>query len=190
MKKCFLALCFAVSVGCSSSSVAPASGSDAGSAPVVVAPAPAPDAPVPGVPPSVAFSSSVVDCSNATVTWGAGKERYCVIVQKFQEKFGVAPDGKIWYFNRLKAMQHLNALEAGGVPKLVKEFGCDPVGWGPQVKSATFGPFTGAQHEIGGNEYLSAAFLVDGLSAEDLGHFLLQGESKHNKIPCPGSVKP
>lgn len=174
MKSFVLVSLVVLSVACASSQ--PASAPASSDAPVAVA-TPVPSSggvvPAPGATPSPALS--------CTERYGEGKENYCHIADAFVAKFGPPIPGKAEFYRndaQWKEFEHLQGIESRGLVPLVKKYGCDPVKLGSPVVIPLFGPFTGAQHEFGGNMYLSAAVQLAGLSPEDLERWLLQGHRK------------
>ncbi len=143
--------------------------------PAATKPPTAPPAPPPTAPPAQK-PLTLADCDKA---YGPGKMTYCQIDIEFQKRFGITMPGK-HYANATQWAQvvHFNAIEANGLPKVLNDIGCNPSGWQPRPPQSIpiFGPFTGAQHEFGGNEFLSVAAQLAGFSDLDLKRWLAWGE--------------
>lgn len=124
-----------------------------------------------------------------TYDFGPGKENYGKIAKAFDDAFGLPYKGMYRFWRnpaQFRAFSRLLNIQASGVIPLVHHFATNPDGspvptddW-PEVSIPSFGPFTGAQHEFGGNMYLAAACQLDGIDDVDLSYWLLWGAYKRN----------
>ena len=192
MKKVLLAFTVAVlMVGCKQSSTAPPA----------PAPPPAvqPTATIPGAPIPVASAAPVpatkVPLPPTPAKWKCPPDTptaYCPIEQAFQVKFGPRiPTKSAFYRNDQQWLdfQKLLATMSEGINGLYSQHGCDPTKWGAVVKITAFGPYTGGQHELGGNNWLAESCQLQGLSSDDLGRWLLQGYYRTEQhYTCAGVV--
>lgn len=86
----------------------------------------------------------------------------------------------------VKRQQYVYIM-AGGKPSLIRKYGADPAGWGAPYPKGQFGlpkigdlTYSGGAHEMGGNPYIAQYFMDSGLSPDDLGHWILQGDKAFN----------
>lgn len=127
--------------------------------------------------------------------YGPGKENYAKIAQAFDAQFGDPYVGMSdWWRNpqQWADFMRLEGVSSRGIIPQVKALATNPDGspvpesdW-PDVLIPSFGPFTGAQHELGGNSFLAAACQLDGIDEVALGYWLLHGVYGRN----PGLFDP
>lgn len=118
-----------------------------------------------------------------TSEWGAGKEVYGQVVDAFVEAFGPAIPGKYKFYRSPAQWRQFLQMEGAmgrGIIPLIRKYGADTSKWddGIPVNLPIIGPFTGAQHEFGGNEFIALAAQVAGWDVSDLEQWLLQGRAR------------
>ncbi len=116
--------------------------------------------------------------------YGPGKESYAAIAKAYDESFGDPFVGMSdWWRSpqQWAEFERMKGTMARGLPALVRLYGKKTSEWPADPSPIPlFGPFTGAQHEFGGNDWLAAACQLAGLDVVDLSAFLLWGEQSKN----------
>lgn len=113
---------------------------------------------------------------------GPGKETYGKIAEAFDEAFGLPYKNMSDWWRSPKQWAEFQKISGylANPARMWRDYGRDPEKWDepPSESIPIFGPFTGAQHEFGGNPFLVAAIQLAGWSVDDACNWILAADAK------------